>query len=136
MVKPTELLNSKALGGFHPTYESSEAGWKCLPRRDEREVFVDERGPSVATIAQLATDSFQGQVPIPLEEHIESCDACQFKLERLRHNDLGTDGASPSLPFRIPRREYLASRSKANSGVAAWGWFTRRFSRVSIVAWP
>ena len=56
--------------------------------------------PSVATIARLATDSFQGQVPVLLEEHIESCDACQLKLERLRRNDLGTDGALPSLPSR------------------------------------
>ncbi len=55
--------------------------------------------PSVATIARLATDSFQGQVPVLLEQHVEGCQACQLKLERLRRNDLETDGSSPPLPF-------------------------------------
>ena len=54
--------------------------------------------PSAATLPRFATDSLDGAAFAAAEKHIDDCDLCRSRLERLSQNDAEAEAAVPSLP--------------------------------------
>ena len=78
--------------------------------------------PSTATLARWTTDALDGPAFASLAEHIDACDGCRAKLDRLRRNDAEMEKATPALPGpsdppRIPGFEIERELGRGGMGV-------------------
>ena len=86
--------------------------------------------PGAATLTRFGADSLEGPAFATIEEHIESCAACQTRLERLRNNDARGDDAASSLPGPDALPRIAGFEIECELGRGGMGVVYRAFNRA------